>query len=401
MGKTGKSIVVGVMVLAMGVSGVGMMGGARSPAPASGSERTAGAIEALEILPLADEAITESFGAELAAQLALPNPEMDFDAVVAREQFALRLMPEEIAQEQQIAILRGVTDNRRRVPQLVEQLRMRVEGGDSLTHQGTVERDGHSVARFRLVVFGGGIDFYDMLVGLQGDEPVIVDYFSLSSGQWASELMAELYRGVFEAGVDPAETRLFRAFGEAARAEQHEEVLRLYGGLPQHMQRTRVAWARRMEAASLTDNLERYLSILDEYAVLFPRDPSAHARLLDAHFERGQWTEASADIHALDAAFSDPYWNGMRASVAMERGEHASALALAEHVIQADPTLYAGPEVALGASLALGDVVAADRFATTLRGDFGSDLALLATHPGYETLTQLPAFAQPTEVAQP
>ncbi|MFT5359511.1 MAG: tetratricopeptide (TPR) repeat protein [Polyangiales bacterium] len=402
MGKQGKSVVIGVMVLAMAAGSVGSMMGGRPPPQTEGAERGQGTdadIEAIDMLPLANEAETAAFGVELAAQLALPNPDMDFDAVVALDQIAIRALSPELSPEVQARFARGVTGNRGRVPQFVEQIHSRVQSGARLKYLGTTAREEHTVARFRLVDLEGGVDFLDLLIGIQSRRPVIVDSYSLMVG-WQSELYADFFHvGVLEHAVDASE---ITALGEAARDEEYEEVLRLYDALPEAAQSLRSIWAVRIAAAGASDNVERYMAILDEFTTQFPNDRAAQMQLLDVHLEREQWAAASADVDALDDSFPDPYWNGHRATIAEGQGEYALALELAEALIQADPTLFDGPDVALSASLATGDLERANGFATTLRDDFGLDLAELATQPGYEAIAQLPVFAaQPADPTQP
>lgn len=362
-------------------------------------------------LPIADEDLSGTWGTYVDGLLNTPNPSRRLDQAVDIRALAGRSLPEEATDAQRESFVAGVAQGAAESPGLLAQMHMQIHrGGDRVEFRGVAERDGHPVARFRQIMGQGGVNFYDFLVAEHPDEvrpepggvPArAVDFFSLTAGRWQSEVVADLFRrGVLE-GPNP----LQRAMGEdnpvadhgdaigtmadLVREERFEEALAHYDTLPSSVQELHVVFSLRVDAAASTDDPARYLRILDEFAERFPEDPAIRVRMLDAHFERRQWDEALADLRAIRELFDDPYWMASEAQIALEQEEPARALAIAEEMIEADPSLVEGPDVALVASLALGQRQQAAEYAALLRDEYGVSLAQLQQMEGYEAIAEL------------
>jgi len=362
-------------------------------------------------LPLADEELTATWGTYVDGLLNTPNPSQRLTQAVDIEALAGRSLPTEATEAQRNGFTAGVVDGASESPSLLEQLHMqRHRGGDRIEFRGVAERDGHPVARFRQIMGQGGVNFYDFLVAEHPEtvapEPGgvpgrAVDFFALTAGRWQSEVVADLFRrGVLE-GPNPAERAMGadnpvadhgEAIGTMAdllREERFEEALAHYDTLPSSVQQLHVIFSLRVDAAASAGDSARYLRILDEFAEHFPDDPAIRVRMLDAHFEREQWDEALEDLRAIRALFDDPYWLASEAQIAMEQGQPARSLEIAERMLEEDPSLVEGPDLALVAALALGQREKAARYAALLRDEYGVSLEQLQAQPGYEALAEL------------
>ncbi len=375
-----------------------------------GGESPPGA-EGESALPLADEELTTTWGTYVDGLLNSPNPSPRLAQAVDIRALAGRKLPAEATAAQRRDFVAGVADGAAESPSLLEQLHLQVHrNGDRLEFRGVAQRDGRPVARFRQIMGQGGVNFYDFLVAEHpegvspepGGVPArAVDFFSLTAGRWQSEVVAELFRrGVLEGpnamqramGQDNPLTDHGDAIGTMAdlvREERYEEALAHYDALPSSVQQLHLIFSLRVDAAAAAEDPARYLRILDEFAEHFPEDPAIRVRMLDAHFERGQWDEALEDLRAIRALFDDPYWMASEAQIALEQDQPARALEIAEQMMEADPSLVEGPDLALVASLALGHREEAARYAALLRDEYGVSLGLLQSMEGYEGLADL------------
>lgn len=364
-----------------------------------------------EALPIADEDLTETWGVYVEGLVRSPNPSRRMEEAIDVRALAGRNLPAEATAAQRNAFVAGVADGASESPGLLAQLHRAVhQQGDRLQFRGVAERDGHPVARFRQILGQGGVNFYDFLVAEHaadappepGGVPArAVDFFALTAGRWQSEVVAELFqRGVLD-GPNPLERAMGQdnpvtdhgdAIGTMAdlvRAERFEEALAHYDALPSSVQRLRLVFGLRVDAAAAAGDPARYLRILDEFAEHFPEDPAIRVRLFDAHVEREQWGEAREDLRVIRELFADPYWIASEAQIALKRGEPARALELAEAMMEADPSLVEGPDTALLAALQMGDAAKAAHYAAVLRDDYGIPLAHLEGLEGYEGLAEL------------
>lgn len=362
-------------------------------------------------LPLADEELTATWGTYIDGLLNTPNPSERLTRGIDIEALAGRSLPAEATEAQRNGFTAGVADGASESPSLLQQLHMQVHrGGDRIEFRGVAERDGHPVARFRQIMAQGGVNFYDFLVAEHPDtvapEPGgiparAVDFFSLTAGRWQSEVVADLFRrGVLEEpnaaeramGQDNPVADHGEAIGAMAdllRQERFEEALAHYDTLPSSVQQLHVVFGMRVDAAASAGDPARYLRVLDEFAEHFPDDPAIRVRMLDAHFEREQWDEALEDLRVIRELFDDPYWLASEAQIAMEQGQPARSLEIAERMVEEDPSLVEGPDLALLAALALGQQDKAARYAALLRDEYGVSPEQLRGQPGYEGLAEL------------
>jgi len=373
-----------------------------------GGDRSAAA--GPDALPLADEDLTETWGTYVDGLVGSPAPSRRLDEAIDIRALAGRSLPAEATEAQRSGFVQGVADGASESPGLLMQIHRAAQRGDRIHFQGVAERDGQPVARFRQILAQGGVNFYDFLVAEHAEDSAPepggvpargVDFFSLTTGRWQSEVVADLFRrGVLE-GPNPLERAMGQdnpltdhgdAIGTMAdlvRQERFEEALTHYDSLPSSVQQLRIIFGLRVDAAASAGDPARYLRILDEFAGHFPDDPAIRVRLLDAHFEREQWDEALEDLRVIRGLFDDPYWSASEAQIALERGQPQHALELAETMIEEDPSLVEGPDTALMAALALDDTDKAAEYAALLRDEYGIRLTILEGLPGYEGLRGL------------
>jgi len=373
-------------------------------------DREGSATTGPDALPLADEDLTETWGVYIDGLVNSPAPSIRLEQAIDIRAIAGRSLPAEATAAQRAGFVQGVADGASESPGLLTQIHMAAQRGDRIHFQRVAERDGRPVARFRQILAEGGVNFYDFLVAehAEGTAPEPggvpargVDFFTLTSGRWQSEVVADLFRrGVLE-GPNPLERAMgqdnpltdhgdaIATMAQLVRERRFEEALAHYDSLPSSVQQLHVIFGLRVDAAANAGDPARYLRILDEFAEHYPEDPAVRVRLLDAHFEREQWDEALEDLRAIRALFDDPYWSASEAQIALKRGQPDRALELAESMIEADSSLVEGPDTALLASLQLGDTAKAAHYAALLRDEYGIRLTLLENLPGYEGLREL------------
>lgn len=364
-------------------------------------EAQAAASAEVEVLQMATADQVDTFGRALITDLENNTLE---DGVIDWAVLAGRTLPQGANAATRREFIEGVEQGASE-NDLLRQLRRRMETGDRLNYRGVAQRGEHPVARFRLIMATGGVNFLDFLLAIREGEPKIVDFFQLSGGRWQSEGIADMFRGAFIDGpgalqramgqrsplIDRAED--IGNLGQMIQSQNPEGALQLYAGLPEDVRHHRVVFGLAIDASTLLPlDDPRRLVLLDEFEATFPNDPAASARLLDAHFEREQWSAVHADLDALNEAFPDSYWMTLRARVLLLQGRQADAVAEAARSVELEPGLLETQDAVLITALATGNLEAADRAAQILRDTHGVRFELIADNPDYAGVMELPSM---------
>lgn len=395
----------GVVVLV----GIGVLVGSLTLARYRDESDEAAAAAEVEVLQMATAAQVDTFGSELMTQLqqdTVPDGLIDW-AVLAG-----RTLPEGASAEARSGFIEGVEQGAAE-NDLLQQLRQRMAVGDRMNYRGVAQRGEHPVARFRLIMATGGVNFFDFLLAIRDGQPRIVDFFQLSGGRWQSEGVADMFRGAFVEGPGALGRAMGQQnpliehameignLGQMLQAQNPEGALTLYAGLPEEVRHHRVVFGLAIDASTLLPlNDPRRLTLLDEFEETFPNDPAASARLLDAHFEREQWEAVHADLDALNEAFPDSYWLTLRARVLLLQGRQADATAEAARAVELEPELLETHDAMLIVALATGDTDVANTAARILRDEHGVQFERIATNPAYAGVMGLAAM-QPRPQAPP
>lgn len=314
---------------------------------------------------------------------------------------ALRSLPADTPAHQRAELLRGARSGLEGESGMA--LVTQITQG-TYTYRGVRWRDGRPVARFRYLPPDGGFNFHDLVLayGERGVEPRIVDGFVLFSGEYFSDSMRRLASTLLGntsllgrlTGDRPAsrhELDLLNELTRVSREGSPEEVLAAYDRLPERLQRDRSVLMMRATAASLLEDQDRYLAILDEIAEVMPNDPTLSVLMLDAHCVREQWEPCFADLAAIRAEYDDPYLDAFEGHLWVLRGDAERGLALADRAIAEEDDLLDAHDAALLAALALGRTERASLELGRLVDGWGIDAAALAEQEGYEGILALPA----------
>lgn len=395
----------GVVVLV----GIGVLVGSLTVARFRDESDEAAAAAEVEVLQMATAEQVDAFGRELMEQLrqdTVPQGVIDW-AVLAG-----RTLPEGASAEARRGFIEGVEQGASE-NDLLLQLRQRMMVGDRMNYRGVAQRGEHPVARFRLIMATGGVNFFDFLLAIRDGQPRIVDFFQLSGGRWQSEGVADMFRGAFIEGPGALQRAMGQEnpliehavdignLGQLIQAQNVEGALSLYAGLPEAVRHHRVVFGLAIDATTLLPLEDpRRLTLLDEFEETFPNDPAASARLLDAHFEREQWDAVHADLDALNGAFPDSYWLTLRARVLLLQGRESDAKAEAARAVELEPGLLETHDAMLIVALATGDVEVASTAARILRDEHGVRFERIATNPAYAGVMDLPSM-QPRPQAPP
>ncbi|MFT5357031.1 MAG: hypothetical protein ACI9KE_004261 [Polyangiales bacterium] len=395
----------GVIVLV----GIGVVVGSLTVARYRDESDEAAAAAEVEVLQMATAEQVDTFGRELMDQLeqnTVPEGVIDWGVLAGRT------LPEGASDEARLGFIEGVEQGAAQ-NDFLQQLRLRMEAGDRMNYRGVAERGEHPVARFRLIMATGGVNFFDFLLAMREGQPKIVDFFQLTGGRWQSEGVADMFRGAFIEGPGAMERVMGERnpiiehaedignLGQLIQAQNPQGALALYAGLPEAVRHHRVVFGLAIDATTLLAlDDPRRLTLLDEFEATFPNDPAAAARLLDAHFERQQWDSVHADLDALNEAFPDSYWLALRARVLLLQGRQAEATTEAARAVALEPELLETHDAMLIVALATGDTDMADAAAQTLRDDFGVRFELIADNPDYAGVMALGSM-QPRPQAPP
>lgn len=352
-------------------------------------------------VPPYGEGATSFEGEQLVARITAPEPDSELHGIIAWKQLVARGLPDSVSARDQLQFARLFAQESAEIQNVFEVLRQGAVFGDDVSFRGVERRDGIPVARIRWIFADGGATFLDVVFGEVDDVPRILDFFALGNGRWQSDVVAELYLQQIAAAPGRLETMMgathpftenaeaIKELGTLVRQELYPQALGVFDGLPADAQEIRAVFVLGLIAAKEAGEGERHLELLDRYVALFPEDPGSRVDLFDVHYDRAEWDEALTQLDAIRTDFDDPYWTTLEARIELQRGNPERALSLARSVMDEDPSLIDGPDVALGAAVELGQIDEARRMFVLLRDQHQAGLEHLATLPDFDGLDEL------------
>jgi hypothetical protein len=284
--------------------------------------------------------------------------------------------------------------------QLSAQLKKLVDEGGTYVLLRHRKVDGKQRPLFRFVS-ANGLNYHEFLPAEGGGR--YVDFHVAISGEWMSETMRRFYLAAVAAASGKLEGReadlmtsmpRIQEMHAAAREERHEEVLKIWAGLPRSVQEEKFLLILRAQSASKVSEKE-HLAALDAFEKVHPKDPAVALHRIDALFLRKKHDDLLKTIDGLDAALGgDPYLEILRGNAHWEADRRDKAKAAADRAIKAEPTLKDAYWTRI--TYALGDrehkVVA--ELLTALEKKLGEEIADLTEVESYAEFVKSPEYAE-------
>lgn len=235
---------------------------------------------------------------------------------------------------------------------LGKSLAMKFAGTGRLTLLHVRKTDHGTTLLYRFVEdMEGGWNYIEFLVGESPEKtPILVDMYPFSSGEYVSQTMRRLYASGGQGLVgklasliqnkDVTQTvNAIKEMRALVSEMEFQKALDYYSKLSKDVQGQKAVQICRMEAAMSIEDETHYLTVLEEYAQLFPNDPSLPLMLIDYHLLKEQYDSVLVLIDRLDAQIQDPWLNYQRAEMALLQKDYSKAIVFAEKLIQSDSTI--------------------------------------------------------------
>jgi hypothetical protein len=205
---------------------------------------------------------------------------------------------------------------------------------------GEWKRDGEVWPLYRSI--GAGVNYVAFRPGKDAKGKVrAVDMYSFMAGQESSAVMRDLIDTLLERSasenskLDQAMTKL----RVATLAGKQDEARAILATMPAEVRAKKALMVQRVALSASLPPAE-YQAALDEYAKLFPGDPSLDLIAVDGFWLRKDYPSSLAAIDRLDAVVGgDPYLDGLRAMLHDEAGDLDKALAAARSGVTREPEL--------------------------------------------------------------
>jgi len=212
------------------------------------------------------------------------------------------------------------------------------------------------VILFRIIqpASSGGVGYYEFVPRRSADDKIrSVDIYAFTSGEYVSETMR---RTLLPLVADRSRTFLdklltgerdyvrdfpkFQQIVDIAKEGKWREALALLKELRPETKRQKVVLLIRLRAAQEAGEEKEYATALEEFRMLFPKDPCLELLSIEYYTQRKEYARALECIDGLDKSVGgDPYLNVVRAGIIAERGDRGKARQLANRAIAEEPTL--------------------------------------------------------------
>ena len=227
-----------------------------------------------------------------------------------------------------------------------------IEGGGSYKPLMVHSVDGRARLLVRMLSAKGELNYHDLILGgTPGLRPKIVDVYNYATGELFS---TTIRRGAYRPGSGPFARLARLARGEEsgtapyvaadslrrlhARGES-DRALEYYRELPERLKKEKLVLHARLQVAREHGGDEYRRAMLD-YQRFHPDDPSLNLVLIDHYYEQKQYDRLFAAIDRLDSSVDrDPYLAYMRGVIHREAGDTASAKKWARRAIAGDKTM--------------------------------------------------------------
>ena len=176
------------------------------------------------------------------------------------------------------------------------------------------------------------------------------------------------------------------------KAGQYQAALDTYAGLPERLQKDKVALVKRIEAAKHLKG-KPYDDAIRAYRKEFPNEPNLDLIMIDGYLEHKMYDRALACIDRLDQTIGgDPYLDVLRAGVNRLKGDAAAAKKSANAAIAAEPDLQAAYICLLSISLKEKEFADTSRLLTTMQHKFPGRMSTVTSDPAFADYMKSPQY---------
>jgi hypothetical protein len=214
-----------------------------------------------------------------------------------------------------------------------------VRQGGTYRHLGFLEKEDGVKPVFRFLPAAGGLNYHVLDLVKRDDQVVVADIFVAATGEWMSQTIQQTLKTQINVRPDAGsplknsqqETHAamegLGTMAELQKTGQFKEMLEEYAKLPDSMQKSKIAFTMRMFALSIAGTKEEIEQASDEFASLFPDDPSLDLMSIDSAFSRKDKQRLIKSVDSLiDLYGDDDYLNAMVGSLLVTMDEKEEGL---------------------------------------------------------------------------
>lgn len=297
-----------------------------------------------------EEAQLRGLGLEIEAEFNAGQHELFDEVFDLGELFKRMIWPTTPSKSQVAEFIEGT---REQGGSLGSSLAARIISTGNLTLLHARKNEHGTALLYRLFSSGeeGGFDYIEFLVGKNEEgEPVLVDMYTTSNGEYVSQLLRRVYAssgsGVLGKLVDLVKSgeteKIVSAHEEMmirARSGEHQQVLDYYNTLPAEIREQKIIQLRRIDAAAMLENDSIYEVAIQDFRKVAPDDPALAFKQIDYYIIREEYDSVQVVLNQLDERVDDPWLDYQRAEIAVLQEQYSKAVEYSERLIQRDSTL--------------------------------------------------------------
>lgn len=272
----------------------------------------------------------------------------DFDGLVDREISRIKSNP-----EVQRGFRDGINGPKGFIRELLNGLSVGIgtEGGIKLIkfHQ----KDGRKRALFRILLSNGGVNYQDVVLGVDkngnvyGEDVDLIPSLGLMSLHLRRNYLAAVAAtdpGLKEKLSESDQARVeylqeINNFAKFARERRPVRALECYFALPTVLQKQRDLLMVRLLTAQLRSESE-YLAAIEDFQKWYPDDPGIHLISIDYFIMQKQYDRGLQAVEMLSKSLSpDPWLDQLRAVLYLGKKDYDSCRRWANAAIAKEPTL--------------------------------------------------------------
>jgi len=350
---------VSVMAAAVGIMAPGALGWAQEKPADSAESRPITKAESLE------------FGKGLAEAFVKLDSEgvtraVDFDAILDAAIEGVKVPP-----GFREGFMEGAKGARERDGHpLIAEFRLAIQAGAVVRATKGMEWQGRPACLVRIITSEMVTSYIVFLLDRAPDGHIrAVDYYSLATGDLASEAIRRVYMAAVAQANQGIIGRLFGAeqaflkhldalkrMSAAHREGRAKEALTIYDALPEESKNDKVIQILRFSAAQKLGDDAKYLETIQDFARRFPDDPARDFLMIDGYLLMNPPEPAKAleCVGKLEKALDgDAYLKVLRGNILTRMERNDDALASYREAIAEEPDLRPAYDAALDAALAL------------------------------------------------
>ncbi len=179
---------------------------------------------------------------------------------------------------------------------------------------------------------------------------------------------------------------------ESYQKRDFEQVLQLYRGLPESVQKNKMAFTLRLGAAQALRG-EAQRQALADFRKFYPNDAAVDLLVFDGLVAEKSFDKALAAVDRIDKAVGgDPHLKVIRAKVLQKEGKSAEAKTMVEAAIAEEPTLKGAYYFLIDRALEAKDFAKTAKLLTTLETKCGERFKDLTKVSAYRAFVKSPEY---------